>query len=507
MCGIVLEFFNQLPEPKVSVKDRITSMLGAISHRGKDETYIRNYTSCAVGFRRLAITDINKSQPQGHPWLVFLNGEIYNYKDLGYKGTECEVISQGLDDYGPQFVKQLNGMFFIVAINGDNVYIFRDRYGIKPVYYFRSRTGIVIASEIKALLQHPDYKFSINENARQQWMVFNNILTDETLFGEIYKFDKGSYWHLNTDTITRYWKWEFTPEKMDYAEACTTIRRLFKKAVERQTPAEVSYGSCLSGGLDSNIINALCGDIYTFTAGFKGSTDERSLAELSGKKHYQVVYDQIRDLDKTIYHLEDLRVGASWANYGLYELASKFVKVCFDGAGGDELFAGYNWRYTAEDYYSVVNRTGIKSKYCEDLFRHIYSLTGNDSIENRYAFDANHFLEGVLLVVDKLSMAHTIEIRVPFLDNDLVDFCIKLPNEFKTNKNILRDAFFDMIPMGIATNKKQGFSSPDWFAQKKPRKAAESFYNNGNQALRWSISAYEEWESIFKPNLYESRYL
>lgn len=501
MCGLALNFHSNLSNDNYdsSIRDTedtliIEKMMTAISHRGKDQESIQHFDSCTIGFNRLSITDRNIGKNKFNGWTVYMNGEIYNYKNLGFSGTECEVISQGLEMYGPNFVKQLNGMFFIIAVKGSEVYIFRDRYGIKPVYFFKTKTGFAAASEIKALLQHPDYDFDINENARLQWIVFNNILTDETLFKEIYKLDKGSYWHLNTDQVTKYWKWEFTPENMDYKEACGKVRELLKQAVERQTPKEVEYGTCLSGGLDSNIINALSGDIYTFTAGFKGGKDERAVAELSGKKHYQIIYNQIRDFNKTIYHLEDLRVGSSWANYGLYELASKFVKVCFDGAGGDELFAGYNWRYTTEDYYSIVNRTGIKNKYCEELFHHIF----RDSLENRYAFDANYFLEGVLLVVDKLSMAHTIEVRLPFLDNDLVDFCTKLPNNFKVNKNILRDSFYDIIPQQVSMNQKQGFSSPDWFLNQKPKKASIEFYNNGNQALRWAVAAYEEWESIFK---------
>lgn len=485
MCGIVLEFFREpLQNETYPNRDILFKMLDAIAHRGKDQVTVDTYSNCSIGFRRLAITDINIPQPQGNNWTVYMNGEIYNYKELGFKGSECEVIAAGLEVYGPDFIKRLNGMFVIVAIRKTDVYLFRDRYGIKPLYYFKTKDSIIAASEIKALLLHPKYTFGICESARDQWFVFNNILTDETLFSGIYKMNKGTSWHLNTGTETKYWEWIFSPQKQDYKKAITTLQELMAAAVGRQSP-EIPYGTCLSGGLDSNIINALSGDIYTFSAGFAKTSDERMDAELTGKKHYEIVFNKIRDLDKTIYHLEDLRVGASWSNYGLYELISKYIKVCFDGAGGDELFAGYNWRYTCEDYYSIVNRTGLKNKYCEELFKDLFS----DTLENRYKFDANYFLEGVLLVVDKLSMAHTLEMRLPFLDNDLVDFCLTLPNDFKHNKNILRDAFYCILPQKISMNQKRGFSSPDWFAQ-----------NNGpdNSAMRWTNAAYNEWEKQFK---------
>jgi asparagine synthase (glutamine-hydrolysing) len=221
--------------------------------------------------------------------------------------------------------------------------------------------------------------------------------------------------------------------------------------------------------------------VYTFTAGFTEGNDERKLAELRGKKHYEVVYNQVRDMPETIFHLEDLRVGASWSNYGLYELASKYVKVLFDGAGADELFGGYSWRYDmTRDYYSIVDRTQQYNQ--REYFKTVYPV---DTLENRFKFDADHFLPGVLTVVDKLSMAHTIEVRLPFLDNDLVDFALTLPNKFKRNKNILRDAFKDLLPKQIVYGKKQGFSSPDWFT------------GPGNQAHKWALAALTEWEKQF----------
>lgn len=483
MCGIVAMFHKT---NSTHVNGGIVNvMLEKIKHRGKDSESVINYPKCTVGFRRLSITEKNTIGYHLGKWSVYINGEIYNYKDFGFKGNECSVISQGLEKYGPEFVKKLNGMFFIFAIHGDDVYVFRDRYGIKPIYYWQNSKYIVVSSEIKAIALHPEYNFELNEEVAEQWNVFNNVFNDETLFLGIRKLDKASIWHLNNYEIKKYWEWEFKPQPIDYHDAVHKVRTLFLQALERQTPKEVSYGSCLSGGVDSGIIvGNLPNEIHTFTVGFSEGNDERKLAQIMGafRIHHEIFLNRVIDLEKTIYHLEDLRVGASWSNYVLYEEASKHVKVLFDGAGSDELFSGYTWRYSENNYYNIVNRTKKKSLYCEDLFNSVFP---NDTILERFKFDANHFLEGVLLVGDKLSMAHTIEVRFPFLDNDLVDFCLTLPIEYKVEKKILKDAFKHLLNYKILTNKKQGFSSPDWFE------------GEGNQAKKWANAALTQWKKIF----------
>lgn len=485
MCGIVA-IFNKKNIRNESGYDSVTrEMIDSIYHRGKDRESIINYKNISVGFRRLAITEVDSDNLITSKWVVYLNGEIYNYKDFGFSGNECDVISQGLEKFGVGFIEKLNGMFFILAVNNEDVYVFRDRYGIKPIYYWQNSNIIIVSSEIKAIIKHKKYIFHKNKNVVEQWQVFNNCLTNETLFTGIYKFEKGSYWHLNTNTKIKYWEWVFKPKKIEYSEAINKIRTLIINAIEKQKPKEVLYGSCLSGGIDSNIIAALLpNDIHTFTVGFSEGVNEQSLAKIIGnsKKHHEIYFDKINYLEETIYHLEDLRVGASWANFGMYKEAARFIKVLFDGAGADELFGGYTWRYEKENYYDIVNRTNKESVLCKYLFDHIFPY---DTLEKRFEFDANHFLEGVLLVGDKLSMAHTIEVRFPFLDNDLVDFCLTLPNEYKQNKQILRDAFKHLLPYRIIKNKKQGFSSPDWFLGK------------GNQANKWAENSLNIWDKIY----------
>lgn len=495
MCGILLEY-NKAGQFAPNFRERLDTMV----HRGNDQDSVCEYPTCKVGFRRLAITDRHTEQPgrceqyhnpsklsgitsnAPHQWHVYINGQAYNYKSLGFQGSECDVLAQGFARYGCDFVKRLDGMFVIVAVCGADVYVFRDRYGQKPLYYFQSGKTIALASEIKPLLAHPDYRFAVNESARQQWLTFNNVFTDETLFEGIHKMERGTYWHLNTGKKVKYWEWNFTPQQIDYREAVREVRRLVEKAVQEMTPKEVAFGSLLSGGVDSGIIAALLPDCPVFTAGYNGG-DERQLAELSGKsKHYQIVFNKVTDLQSAIYHLEDLRVGASWSNYGLFGLASKFCKVVFEGTGADELFSGYGWRYTEHDYWNIVNRTGVDNEHCRKVFAEAFPV---DTLKARFKFDAEHFLEAVLLVGDRMSMAHTVETRQPFLSNDLVDFALTLPHEYRQGKRILKDAFADVLPPEILNAKKRGWTSPDWFS------------GDGNAAKKWSETALQTWQELF----------
>lgn len=479
MCGLLVEF-SKAGQFAPNFRQRLDEM----AHRGVDQISVHDYPTCRVGFRRLAITDVSKAQPANHRGCeVFLNGEIYNYKELGYGGSECEVLAQGFWQHGANFVKRLDGMFVIVVVMGAEVYVFTDRWKQKPFYWFETPNAIVLASECKPLLKHPEYHFAVNENAKAQLLTFSNIFTDETLFKGIHRLEGGVIWHLNGGKKQKYWQWSFTPEPMQYEEAKREVRRLVGQSVAMQTPKEVSYGACLSGGVDSSIIVALSGDIPTFTVGYKGQEDERPLAELMGRQHRVIVFDQVRNLGETIKSLETPLLGASWMHVGLYHLASKYVKCLFDGAGGDEIFFGYQWRYDAKDYYSVLNRTGIDCEYCRWIYSQVFP---EDTPEARYIFDAEHFLGGVLSVVDKLSMAQTIEVRCPMLENDLVDFVTKIPFEYKTNKQILRDAFSDLLPPEILNAPKRGFTTPkNWIT------------GEHNQARNWIEKSLNIWDELF----------
>lgn len=496
MCGIIAIINHN----GVGIDDKYNAhkMLEAIQHRGKDQAFIDRHSRCVVGYRRLAITEIgaqlDSAVPSDFPqWSVYLNGEIYNYKQLANqlgieKASETDVLKAGFAAHGPEFVRKLNGMFMIVAEFDGSVYFFRDRYGIKPGYLSAFDGGILFASEIKALLAHPSVAVKENHRAVDQWLTFNNVFTSDTFFDGIMEFPAATWAVIRPGSTAvamhRYWKWEYKTNPIDYRDAVELTRELVIQAIQRQTPDEVAFGCCLSGGIDSNIILSQLNPCPSFTVGFSGVQDERALAEKQCDLNYHVVYSNVQFMRESITALEDLKVGASWSNYGLCLLASKFCKVLFDGTGADELFGGYPWRYDMQTpYYSIVNRTAAQDKEMEALFAMIYPI---DTLENRMVFDAEHFMKGVLHVGDRMSMAHTIEMRVPFLDNDLVDFVLTLPLEFLQGKRLLKDAFYGIISEEVLNGKKRGFSSPDWF------------HNAGeNQAARWANAALKEWRRIF----------
>ena len=346
-----------------------------------------------------------------------------------------------------------------------------------------------------------------------------------------------------------WWDYDFTQtdETMSFKEAKDTTKKLFRQAVTRQMIADVPVGSYLSGGMDSGSITAVASEhvkrLSTFTCGFdmsevtgrEANFDERRDAELMANyfktEHFEQVMNagDIRwSLPRLVYHLEDLRVGMSYPNYYISRLASKFVKVCLQGTGGDELFGGYPWRYYKvfdsldqqeffDQYYEFWQRLVPDNEkeelFTEDTFKEIdvdeprkvfeRVFTFNEKlkydtpeqhINNSLYFEIKTFLPGLFLVGDKLAMAHGLEERFPFMDNDLVDFAMKVPvkhklgnlqkeiekidenstgrvkrplsyQEYDDGKNVLRKAMSDFIPDQIINRKKQGFSAPDesWY--------------------------------------------
>lgn len=476
MCGIILVYGNRaFSVSEYPMEDGIES----IKHRGNDQVVNDVYSSCSVGFVRMAVTDIDNTQPgRCGDWHVYLNGEIYNYKYLGYAGSECDVIAQGISEFGMGFVERLNGMFFIVAVNGDDVYVARDRYGIKPAYVYQDNDCTIIASEIKAILAYPYYKTRVNEVHAATWMCMQSYGL-ETLFAGINIFPPAHYQKMG-DAPQRYWQWDFTPRYVGYNDAVKKVRLLVEDAIKRQRPDE-PFAVSLSGGIDSGIISKLIHPDFEYTVGYSGQDNEYNLSSLNSVSgdHKFIEYDCLTHVDETIIALEDLRAGASWPNYGMYKAASENVRIIIDGAGADELFGGYSWRYEAADYKrQVLNRTGISCAELDDM-------PDKWSMKDKFTFDAEHFLPGVLSVADKLAMRFTMEVRVPFLDNELVDYAMRLPYEYKVNKRILRDAFADILHADVLSAKKKGFTSPEWIP------------GNGNQAAKWSIFSFEKWKQHY----------
>jgi asparagine synthase (glutamine-hydrolysing) len=626
MCGIV-GIFNVSDQP-VTLSE-LKTLNAKLAHRGPDGEGYFIENNLALAHRRLAILDTSSrgNQPMSSKagnWTIVFNGCIYNFmelkQDLHSKGhqfttnTDTEVIVEGLEEYGPAFFQCFNGMFAIAAWNRNEkaLYLTRDRYGIKPLYYWHNGKTIVFASEIKAIIQHPDFKVEVDLGALNEYFTFQNLFSFRTLFKGVSMLPPANTIKLTSDSNSikhqSWWDYDFSKPHgtMSFEEAKEETSRLFKQAVARQMVADVPVGSYLSGGMDSGSITGIASThvkrLSTFTCGFdmseatgvEANYDERRDAELMANffktEHFEQVMnagDLRWSLPKLVYHLEDLRVGMSYPNYYISRLASKFVKVCLQGTGGDELFGGYPWRYYKvfqsldqkdffNNYYNFWQRlvpdsdrsklftppvaSQMNNHEPREIFERVFRFndrlnyrTPEEHINNSLYFEIKTFLPGLLLVGDKLSMAHGLEERFPFLDNDLVNFAQKVPvrhklgnlernvkideNEFRKRhsnytehddgKNVLRKAMLDFLPEKIINRKKQGFSAPDesWYRGEnaayikelllKKNTISSQFINQkyveqivdehinkhiNHRLLIWSFMNFEWWCRIFLNN-------
>lgn len=561
MCGIagILHLDGAAASPSVLKK-----MTDIIAHRGPDGEGQWVEENVGIGHRRLAIIDLSAAghQPMispDHRYVLSYNGEIYNFKELrieleaaGYwfrSQTDSEVVLYAFAEWGPECVNRFNGMFAYAIWDRKEraLHFARDRYGIKPLYYAQWGQTLLFGSEQKAILEHSDSRKEIDKRALLEYFTFQNLFTDRTLLENVKLFPPATVGciHPNSENaelkLQQYWDYEFkepeTPK--DPGEYEDELDRLLNQAVKRQLVTDVELGSYLSGGMDSGTLTALAAKelpyIKTFTCGFDLSSasgielgfDEREKAEamsaLFQTEHYEMVLkagDMERCLPKYSWHLEEPRVGQSYPNYYAAGLAGKFVKVVLSGAGGDELFGGYPWRYYRavvnddfdhyiDQYYSYWQRLisnkdiqrvfapvweEVKDVWTRDIFRNVFPEfkeapeTPEAYINHSLYFESKTFLHGLLVVEDKLSMAHGLETRVPFLDNDLVDFATRCPVSLKLNnlsevirinendpggkrdrffqktsdgKQILRNVMSRYVPDSIASAPKQGFSSPD----------------------------------------------
>lgn len=563
MCGITgLINLDGAPVSPVILQ----KMTDAIAHRGPDGEGHWIEGNVGLGHRRLSIIDLSPAghQPMisaDHRYVLSYNGEIYNYRELrteleaeGYwfrSKTDSEVVLHALAHWGNDAMLRFNGMFALALWDRKEreLLLARDRYGIKPLYYAQQGSRFAFGSEQKAIIAQPEFQRKLDKPALMEYFTFQNIFTDRTLLEDIHILPAGYYATMvdgRSDLrLHQYWDYRFREPahpavKEEYLEE---LDRLFRQAVNRQLVSDVELGAYLSGGMDSGSITAIAAQSFknlkTFTCGFDLSSasgielgyDERIKAEAMSARfkteHYEMVLkagDMERCLPKVALHLEEPRVGQSYPNYYVAQLASKFVKVVLSGSGGDELFGGYPWRYyraaTSQDFEHYIDQyylywqrlvdnryikqmfvpvwKDVQGVWTRDIFRDVFATHDNeldrpeDYINHSLYFEAKTFLHGLFVVEDKLSMAHGLENRVPFMDNELVDFAMQCPVKLKLNnlaqvlrvnenepgdkqgrffqrtndgKQILRDIMSRYIPEEITKAEKQGFSSPDasWF--------------------------------------------
>jgi asparagine synthase (glutamine-hydrolysing) len=429
MCGIVGMYGE--------VDSRLLrSMMDIITYRGPDEYDIYQGEECALGHRRLSIIDLETGKQPIFNELknkcIIYNGEVYNFKELkdGLEAhhdfatnTDTEVILHLYEEEGFECVKKLDGMFAFAIIDEEGLFLARDPLGIKPLYYGEKNNALYFASEIKSLLLAVD---------------------------DVKEFPPGCYFHP-TVGIKSYFD---VPEKKgtlsDQDVIMKQIEQLLDKAVVKRLVSDVPLGIFLSGGLDSSLIasiaNRYVSNLNTFSVGYEGSRDidfARRTAEYLNTTHHELLYtkeDMLEILPEVIYHLESFDTGlirSAIPCFFVSKIASKFVKVVLAGEGSDELFAGYEYLKSYKDP--------------DSLEKELYYITAN-------LYNIN------LQRVDRMTMAHSVEGRVPFLDIGLLKFAFKIDTSLKMatkdkmEKWILRKTFQEYLPEDILWRTKEIFA-------------------------------------------------
>ena len=550
ICGIAGKYDKQKPV--------IENMMKSIYHRGPDGggNYIDE--DVALGFRRLSIIDLDYgSQPMfnetGEVVIVF-NGEIYNYqeltKELQAKGhvfanhSDTECLIHAYEEYHEKMLKKLRGMFGFAIWDSKEKTLFaaRDFFGIKPFYYAEINGNLVFASEIKAILEYPEYKRELNEKALSHYLSFQYSAMDETFFKGIYKLNPGCCLKYKDGKlkVSRYFDPTLVPEKhQDEKAIVEEIKERVAESIEAHKISDVEVGSLLSGGVDSNYIAAQGHFQNTFTVGFaedNGRYSEmeraREIADYAGSTCHQKVItpeEYWAVLPKVQYHMDEpLADPSAVALWFVDELAASKLKVVMSGEGADELFGGYVIYHEPVSLRPFkVLPAGLKKKIKEKLEDNKknfkgknYLIRGCTPIEERFIGNAYLFhpkekakvlkssipaedpktltaacyqktrklddtarmqyidlkfwlIGDILQKADKMSMAHSLETRVPYLDIEVYKTARKLSFDSKIRKTqtkyAFREAAHSILPEQVATRKKLGFPVPTrvWLKEKK----------------------------------------
>ena len=502
--------------------DKFKTALNLMAHRGDDDSNILNLGEYTFGFNHLAIENLsNSTQPfiKNNVMIAF-NGEIYNYKEYGK--TEIEAIFNLWQKYGVEFINKLDGMFAI-AIYDKKLYLFRDIFGKKPLYFTESG---IFSSEIKAIISLLGYTPEINFSALAEYLSLNSSIAPNTIYKGIYKLPAGCYFD---GEIHKYY--DFKREIIDISEneAIEEIDRLLKNSISKRLQSKVEIGSLLSGGIDSSLIATLMPQgVKTFSIGYDGyeNYDERKWARLVakniGSNHTEVSMNKdefFNNIDKVINAMDEPIADSAYIP--AYHLASQIpLKAVMSGEGSDELFLGYR-RY--EEFFEFQNSTLPNKmwlkKYLErhyedikewEVFRRFFAnepifrginevffqaqidrilktkgkskgkkdgvidvdyqrfLPFGDSFDFTY-FDIKVWLGEVLLMkLDKMFMANSIEARSPFLDKELVEFIFSLPENIRgRKKSLIKKVASRYLPQEIINRRKKGFAYPflEWLKE------------------------------------------
>lgn len=569
MCGIT-GFVSDAPvEEKTAILKRMTDI---IAHRGPDQEGHFVDQKVALGFRRLSIIDLQGGdQPifnEDSSMAITFNGEIYNYRHLRQilldKGhtfrtdSDTEVILHGYEEWGRGVLDRLRGMFAFVIWDSTCQELFgaRDQFGIKPFYYAMMNGTFMYASEIKSLLEHPDFHKELNKEALRPYLTFQYPALPETFFKGVYKLPEGHWFTYQGGKmeIHQYYDPVFSEGKQDLDDLVDSIDRTVEDSVKAHQVADVEVGSFLSSGVDSSYVAALARPEHTYSIGFgKGTYNESDQAgelasilklhntteSLDGDQAFQY-FPQIQ------WFLDEPDSNPSCVPlFFLSELASRDLRVVLSGEGADELFAGYvdygvhtrskvikvftrmlehlprkvryaigRWAkgkhfhgawhlyanlapaeesfigqarvFSEEEAGRILQPAYRKAPSVQQIVGRTYArLKGQNlsELKKKQYLDMHQWMPGdILLKADKMTMAHSLELRVPLLDQELMNVAEKVPTRYlitdQNTKYAFRKAADRHMPREWSAREKLGFPVPikDWLRQEKYYRLVRSLF-------------------------------
>ncbi len=509
MCGIAGIVTRRKEREEI-----IKKMSERIKHRGPDGEGYYFDGDVALAHRRLSIIDLSTgNQPmfnEDENIVVVYNGEIYNYIELrselekdGHKfktQSDTEVLVHGFEKWHTDLPKHLRGMFAFAIYNkkSKELFLARDNFGIKPLYYTNMNNTFMFASEIKAFLDTPDFKKELNEEILGVYLEFSFVPTNETFFKGVYRLDAGSslLYKNGKIKIDKYFKLDFKDSDKTFDEAVFNIGEVMQESVSKHLLSDVEVGSFLSSGIDSSYIVSLAKPAKTYTVGYDiDKYDEISYAEdladklgIKNKSKVIKMSEYMEEFPKIMYYLDEPTSDpAAISLYFVAKLARKDVKVVLSGEGADEFFGGYNYyreevdmklynkipyfiRHIIgkiaslfpegygfnflvrrgeklENSYIGVNRN-FSLKMARKVLKNEYELRGIDVTKDTYqefaeysnihkmqAIDIKFWLmKDILLKADRMTMASGLEGRVPFIDSEVFKVASTLPIDYKVTK-------------------------------------------------------------------------
>lgn len=500
-------------------------------HRGPDETGFHEQQDAALGMCRLAVVGLDGgSQPtynEDRTVVCVFNGEIYNHRELraGLErrgrvvggNSDGHVIPLLYDEYGPEFVHRLEGMFAIALhdTRTGQLLLITDRVGKKPVFYSRRPNGsVAFASELPALLTAPGIDRRTDPVAVDQFLGFRVVPSPRTVFKAVRKVPPATVLTFAPgvpERAERYWRFDFAGKRSEigFEEAVDRVDLLLQQAVADRLESEVPLGAMLSGGLDSSLVVALAsralgnGPLHTFSVGFEHaafdeSAHARAVAERFGTRHHNYLIrpeDAVSAVDTILAHTgEPYAFPSAIAAHHMYRLAREHVTVVLTGDGSDEIFCGYN-RYKqfadldtapadlAVRYQRVLAdglADGLKSRlYSPEFIERLPGTFPHNHLRERFADGAGHahaldqlmqvdcgfwLPDAQLVKIDRMAMANSVEPRSPFLDHRLIDYVTALEPGLKLRdgdeKAVLKAVAARYLPEGITGRRKQELAVP-----------------------------------------------